>query len=204
MAAADLPENGDIANGKTDLPLGVRRYDFKTARKLTQSQRIKLGGLHSRLATLLGRRLEEQLKVAAEVTFLGLEQVQGAAFQAAEYGEVITTEVPVRPGVGRIYLVWPRELAFFIIEKVLGGTGEELFTAKELSEFEQSIIKKNTDQIFQLLQSAFDKNRPEGGCESIREGLESFSEELPYEVLLIGRLNVKLNQHEGKLTLIYP
>jgi flagellar motor switch protein FliM len=205
MSAEELPEAGENQNSKKDEQLlGVRRFDFRTARKLSQSQRIKLGGLHSRLAQTLAKKLEESMHVATEVTFLGLEQVQGSAFQAADTGDVITTEIPVRPGMGRLYMLWPRELAFFMIEKVLGGTGEQLFMDKELSEFEQNIIKRQTNLVFQLFQKAFDKSYPEGACEVIREGLEPFSEMLPYEILLIGRLNIKLRETQGKLTLIYP
>jgi len=188
-----------------DLPLGVRRYDFRIARKLSQPQRIWLGGLHSRLAVNLTKAFEEIFHCETEIAFMGLEQMQGSNFQESGQEKVISSQIVLRPGNGRIYIIWPRAMAFFFIEKLLGGTGDELFIDKELSDFEKDILKRFTAITFRALQQAFEgKAHPEGECESILEGQESFSDILPYEILLIGSLNVRINGHQGKLTLIYP
>ncbi|MCD4813480.1 FliM/FliN family flagellar motor switch protein [bacterium] len=200
-----LEKKSKKAERPSDLPVGVRRHDFRIARKMNQSQRIWFGGLHSRLAAQLAKYLEEIFHCETELAFMGLEQVQGSDFVEQDHKDTITSNIALQPGTGHMYLIWPRDMAFFIIEKLLGGSGDVLFTDKELSEFEKDILKRFTKITFQALQEVFeDKPAPQGNCEAIQEGPESFSGVLPYEVLLLGSLNVRINGHQGKLTLVYP
>lgn len=206
---AKAKSNGD-KNGKTaepalEAPVSVRKYDFRVARKLSQSQRIWFGGLHSRLAAAMARQLAERFRCECTCAFLGLEQLQGANFPLADAGAVITAEISLPPGASCMYLLWPRELLFFFLERLLGGNGDELFLEKELSEFEQSVLRRLCQDLAQWLKSSAESGRvPAGTCAAVREGQEIFSTLLPYEILLTASLNLKVGTRQGKLLFIYP
>ncbi|MEW6517322.1 MAG: FliM/FliN family flagellar motor switch protein [candidate division FCPU426 bacterium] len=206
---AKTKSNGD-KNGKTpenapELPVGVRRYDFRVARKLSGSQRMWLGALHSRLAAVMTKQLGERFRCECDCAFLGLEQIQGASFPLPDTGPVVTAEISLPTGTTRMYFLWPREMMFFFLERLLGGSGDELFLDKELSEFEQSVLRHLCQEVAQWLHAASEAGRiPAGSCNSVREGQDSFAELLPYEILLTASLNLKLGTRQGKLLFIYP
>ncbi len=187
------------------IPVRVRRYDFKTVRKLKQTQRIRLGAIHSRMAAVLAKRMEDLLHGHVETSFLGLEQVMVNAFQPADYGEVVCITFSLDPGLGQCFALCPREIAFFVIERLLGSTGEQLFMDKPLSGFERRMLLRFGQELWFSLQSGFDQDKePQGGCVKITEGVEPFAEDMAYEILLLSRINVQAPYHQGKITMIYP
>ncbi len=189
----------------SSVPVRVRRYDFKTVRKLKQIQRIRLGTIHSRLSATLAKRMETFLHCTVETSFLGLEQVMANAFQPADYGEVICATFSLGAGQGQVYTLWPRTIAFFVIERLLGSKGEHLFTDKMLSDFERRMLLRFGQELWLSLQSGFENGQaPQGECVKIMEGVEPFAEDMPYEILLLSRINVQAPYHQGKITMIYP
>jgi flagellar motor switch protein FliM len=183
----------------------ARRYDFRLPRKLNQSQRIKLGAVYSRLAGRLAERFRSLLRCQAEATFVGLEQVQAGSWQPSDDADAVVCVMPLQPGPGNIYVSWSRNLAFFIIERLLGGSGEDLFIDKELSDFENRIVMKTTNWITQELQSAW--NHPsfaEAKCRELLENRQAFVETCGPEILLIASWGLHLDQLRGKLGIYFP
>lgn len=202
LAAA---EKRSEAKAVLDLPPGVRRYDFRTPRKLNPAQRLRLGGIYSKLAPRLSELFQELLQNPVETTFLGLEQVQAQAWINAEATDVVVCEVGVKPGPGRFYIAWPRRLAFFFLEKLLGGTGEELFIEQELSDLESGILWKITHGVIREIKNGWRQAAfQEGTCERFLGNLPSFTEACGPDILLIASLTVHSEPVEGKLGIIFP
>lgn len=203
-----MPESSEPKPAEDSLDAAeprVRKYDFRTARKLTQSQRIHLGGMHSRLAAGLGKPLGNLLRLEAQVSFLGMEQLQVSQYATEERKTLLTAVISLRPGRGRIYLAWPRETAFFMMERLLGGSGDDLFTDKAISDLDKMMLKRFVDLCVRTLQNVFDTApAPQFALEEIREDEQPFVDLLPYEVLLLASLEIRLGEKSCKVSLIYP
>lgn len=200
------PENQAAQGKKTPAAIpGVRTYDFRMVRKLSQNQRIRLGAIQSRFAAALPPVMEAAINCKVETSFLGFEQVQGAAFNSSDYADSITATYELASSHSKIYSIWPREIAFFMMERKLGSTGDQLYTEKTLTDFEKNILKRFGDELFSGFKKGFEKQQsPEGVCNKIMEGVEPFSEMMPYEVLLISRINLNVKKYRGVIVMIYP
>lgn len=202
MASAEQSPSQDKMKNQV---AGIRPFDFKMVRKLNQSQRIRLGALHSRFASELAKRMEHFINCEIETAFLGFEQVQGATFQQADYPDMISACFELTEQKGHFYSIWPREIAFFVIERKLGSPGDQLFTDKSLTELEKNILKRFAQELFAAFQTGFEKQpAPKGNCQKIIEGVEPLAEQMPYEILLMSRINIHVGNHQGAIVMVYP
>jgi flagellar motor switch protein FliM len=205
MDTAEAKAAQESAGEDSDRELGARRYDFRTAKKLSQSQRVRFGALHAKLAAALTKYCVDFQHLATEITFLGLEQMQGSNLSQCQAAGNILAAVALAPGRRLCYQVWERNLAFFQIERALGGTGEELFMEKELSALERKILLRQAQSIFNKFGAGFEKIAPpQGSAEWVSESQEYWSDVLPFDFFILARLKIKWNQCEGTLVLIYP
>ncbi len=200
------PENNGILENTT-LPSGVRKYDFRTPRKLTQAQRVRLGGLYSRVVARLAERFSLYLKVQAETTFLGLEQVQAEnlAAEGDEDADSVIGEWLLQPGDGRFFISWSRPIAFYMFEKLLGGTGEELFIEPELTDFEKDVLNRVTQMVVQEIQNAWNQASFTGALPGqVFENKKAFMEACSHEILLLAGFTLHIEPLHGKINIIFP
>jgi flagellar motor switch protein FliM len=191
----------------TQLPPGTRRYDFRTPRKLTQLQRVRLGALYARVVGRLAESFSVYLKCQAETTFLGLEQVQAENLTAAdeEDADAVITEWLLEPGGGHFFISWSRSLAFYIFEKLLGGTGEELFIEPELTDFEKDILGRVTQLVVQEVQSAWGQAAfAQARSGLVLENKKALMETCSHEILLIAGFTLHLEPMHGKISIVFP
>ncbi|NTV51407.1 MAG: hypothetical protein HGA76_00125 [Candidatus Firestonebacteria bacterium] len=205
MPAMENPEIKIEAPGL--LPPGIRRYDFRTPRKLTQAQRVRMGALYARVVGRLAERFSVYLKCQAETTFLGLEQVQAEnlSTEGEEDADAVISEWLLEPGGGRFFISWTRSLAFYIFEKLLGGTGEELFIEPELTAFEKDVLGRVTQLVVQEVRDAWDQpGFAEVRAGQILESKKALMETCSHEILLMAGLTLHLEPVHGKIGIIFP
>jgi flagellar motor switch protein FliM len=199
--------NGPAETGAEVLPPGLRRYDFRSPRKLTQARRVRMGGLYSKVVSRLAERFSVYLKTQAETTFLGLEQIQAEnlVVEGDEDADVVVSEWLIKPGEGRFFIMWSRSLAFYIFEKLLGGTGEELFIEPELTDFEKDVLGRVTQLIVQEIQGAWSQPAfAEAQAGQVLESKKALMETCSHEILLIAGFTLHLESVHGKVGIVFP
>jgi flagellar motor switch protein FliM len=147
------------------------------------------------------------LKCQAETTFLGLEQVQAEnlAGEGEEDADAVIGEWLLSPGGGRFFLSWTRSLAFYIFEKLLGGTGEELFIEPELTDFEKDVLGRVAQLVVREVQSGWDQPAfAEARAGQVLESKKVLREACSHEILLIASLTLHLEPVHGKIGIIFP
>jgi flagellar motor switch protein FliM len=138
--AADQPQQGSQANG-------LKSYDFRNPSRLSREHIRKIEYLHSSIAKRLGVALAGLVRDSVNVEVVAVKEIS--------YDELVES-VPT-PGAAFSFGLEPLGgmgiidvdmlLAFSLVDRLFGGTGDPLPESRELTTIEQSIVKKVASKV---------------------------------------------------------
>jgi flagellar motor switch protein FliM len=140
MATEDVglraePEKPDADQRK------VSRYDFHRADRISQDQMRSLTLLHDDFARNFSSSLSAYLRAFVEVSLASVEQRAYGEFLKVLPDPTLFSSIGLRPLDGNMALELNPNLVFPMIDMLLGGPGNVLAEARNLTEIEMHIIE---------------------------------------------------------------
>ena len=134
---------------------GPKAYDFRNPSRLSREHLRKIEYLHSSVAKRLGVALAGLIRDSVtvevgEVKEIGYEELVA---MVPSPGAVFSFELQPLNGLGIVDV--DLLLAFSLVDRLFGGTGDPLPEERELTAIEQSIVKKVAARVLAEVQSAW-------------------------------------------------
>lgn len=183
----------------------VKNYDFARPTKFSKEHLRTLEIIFEHYGRLLSTNLPAYLRKAVQVEVVNSESVIYSEFSNALSNPVLLGVINMDPLEGSAVMEISGNLAFCIIDRLLGGEGEPLDKMREYSEIELVILERIFTICVNLLRE------PWQNVISITPRLErietnsQFAQIIsPSETIAIVTINVKIGDVEGLMNVCLP
>ena len=183
----------------------VKNYDFARPTKFSKEHLRTLEIIFEHYGRLLSTNLPAYLRKAVQVEVVNSESVIYSEFSNALSNPVLLGVINMDPLDGSAVMEISGNLAFCIIDRLLGGEGEPLDKMREYSEIEFVILERIFTICVNLLRE------PWQNVVSITPRLErietnsQFAQIIsPSETIAIVTINVKIGDVEGLMNVCLP
>lgn len=165
LAAVDTGEMAEVAaplqiisrNRKTLEGVEVRPYDFKRPERVSKDQMRALETLHEAFARNFGASVSGFLRTIVEVKVAMCDQMTYSEFIASLPNPTSFNLLTAAPLEGNVCLEISPLIVYPIIDRLLGGTNQELFIPQRpLTLIEQRLINKVTQRAIDSLREAWE------------------------------------------------
>ncbi|WP_416150942.1 flagellar motor switch protein FliM [Salipaludibacillus sp. HK11] len=136
---------------KEDTERKVRSYDFKRALRFSKDQVRSLTRIHENFARLLTTQLSAQLRTFVQISVASVDQLPYDEFIRSVPKMTILNVFEPFPLDGRFVMEVNPNIAYAILDRLLGGQGEAYNKVDSLTEIESKILT----QLFQRTLETF-------------------------------------------------
>ncbi|MCE7794596.1 flagellar motor switch protein FliM [Salipaludibacillus sp. CUR1] len=129
----------------------IRSYDFKRALRFSKDQVRSLTRIHENYARLLTTQLSAQLRTFVQITVASVDQLPYEEFIRSVPKMTILNVFEPAPLDGRFVMEVNPNIAYAMLDRMLGGRGEAYNKVENLTEIETKIMS----QLFQRTMDTF-------------------------------------------------
>ena len=188
----------------------IKEYDFRSPKKITKETIKLLKGIYENYCRMVTSRLTSMLRLMCDVT---VEQVEESIFH--EYNNALDDYVLM----GLIDVKYPdntiadsqilmevsKPLSFVIIDRLLGGNGEEYEHDRDYTDIELTLLGNMMKQLVKQMGSNWASTIEIETDLAKIETNSRFIQSINYnDTVVIVVLNVSVNQSTGKINLCIP
>lgn len=183
----------------------VKDYDFSRPTKFSKEHLRTLEIIFEHYGRLVSTNLPVILRKNAQVTVASSETVTFSEFTNALSNPSVLGVVSFEPLGGSIIIDLATNIAFAMIDRMLGGEGRPLDKTREFSDIELTILQKVLIMLTQLLRDPW-KNVLEVSPMLQRvETNPQFAQIIaPGEMIAVVTLNIKIGDVEGFMNMCLP
>ena len=183
----------------------VAAYNFRRPDRISKEQLRSLHFLHDRFAHNVSTSLSAFLRSVTEVTIVSVEQFAYSEFLMSLPEQTAFYAVSLDPLEGVAAVELNPAVAFTLVDRLLGGTGENTGLSRPLTEIEQNVI----DSVMKLLLDALsdvwrvvtEVNFRIHGRETRPQMLQVMG---PNEIVVLLGFDIKVADSRGMLNLCIP
>ncbi len=183
----------------------AKDYDFKRPVKFSKEHLRTLEFIYEHYARLLSTNLPIYLRKSVQIEVASSETVTFSEFTNSLANPAVLGIVAFDPLPGDIIVDLTANLAFSIIDRMLGGQGNPLDKSRDFSEIEMIIVEKILVICIQLMRDPW-KNVIE--VSPVLERIETNSQFAqiisPSDMIAIVTLNIKIGDVEGFMNICLP
>ena len=183
----------------------VRNYDFGRPTKFSKEHLRTLEIIFEHYGRLISTNLPVYLRKNVQVSVASSETVTFNEFSNALSNPVILGIVNFEPLNGNIIMDLATNIAYAMIDRILGGTGATLEKMRDFSEIEMTIVQRILIMMVNLLHEPW-KNVVD--ISPILQRVETnpqFAQIIaPNEMIAIVTLNLKIGDVEGFMNICLP
>lgn len=185
----------------------VRKYDFLRPDKFAKEHLRTLEVIHENFSRLLNNFLSGYLRTFIEIEVLNAESLIYSEFANSIGNPAILGIVDFNPLEGQIIMDLSSDVAFTMIERVLGGSmsGSVAAEKRGLTEIEMTLIRTIIVKFINLLKEPWNnivELRPK--LDTIETNSQFAQVISPSESIALITLRVKIGETEGMINLCYP
>ena len=184
---------------------GVNAYNFRRPDRVSREQIHSLHYLHDRFARGVGTSLSTYLRAVLEISLVTVEQRTYAEFVAKVADPTAFYALAVPPFAELGALEIQPDIAFAIIDRMLGGGGQAFNSTRALTEIEQhvvdSVVKVMLAELTETWKPVVELAFGIRGRETRPQLLKVAA---PNEVIIMLAFDVKLNDARGSIRLCLP
>ena len=188
----------------------IKEYDFRSPKKITKETIKLLKGIYENYCRMVTSRLTSMLRLMCDVT---VEQVEESIFH--EYNNALDDYVLMglvdvkypdnTVSDSQILMEVSKPLSFVIIDRLLGGTGEEYEHDRDYTDIELFLLGNMLKQLVKHMGSNWESTLEIDMELAKIETNSRFIQSINYnDTVVIVVLNVSLNQSTGKITICIP
>ncbi|MDZ4753696.1 MAG: flagellar motor switch protein FliM [Phycisphaerae bacterium] len=184
----------------------IKDYDFKRPERISKEQMRTLQTLHETFARNFGAAASGFLRAIVEVRVAQASQMSYAEFAASLPNPTSFSLVKGPPLSGAFCLEMSPLAVYPIIDRLLGGSGKELFVPQRpVTLIEQRLIQKILNRAMQVMSEAWSTVMPIefelGEMESNPQLMQIVP---PNEVVVVIQFEVKLGKRAGTMSFCIP
>ncbi|SDJ01689.1 flagellar motor switch protein FliM [Salimicrobium halophilum] len=183
----------------------VRVYDFKRALRFSKDQIRSLSRIHENFARLLTTYFSAQLRTYVNINVASVDQLPYEEFIRSIPSMTILNIFSVQPLESRILLEANPNIAYAMLDRVLGGHGESVNKVENLTEIETTLMSRLFEKALENYQEAW------GSVVEIDPMLEEFEVNpqflqmvSPNETVIVVSLNTTIGETSGMLNICIP
>jgi flagellar motor switch protein FliM len=183
----------------------VKTYDFRRPNKFSKDQVRTLVMIHENFARLLTTSLSTYLRTMVRAEVASVDQLTYEEFTKSLQNPTIMNILSFKPLEGTMIFELSPNLAFAIIDRLLGGMGSSVEKSRELTDIEQTVIKRVIQKTFSNIKEAW------GAVVNINPVFESiemnpvFTQIVPpTDMVLLVTLEVRVADSRGLMNLCFP
>src|SRR5690625_2128567 len=176
----------------------VRVYDFKRALRFSKDQIRSVSRIHENYARLLTTFFSAQLRTYVNISVASVDQIPYEEFIRSIPRMTLLNVYSVEPLEGRVLMEVNPNIAFTILDRLLGGQGNGSKDVNDLTEIETLIMSQLFERAAENLQEAW------GSIEEINPVLEEFEVNpqflqmvSPNETVVVVSLNTVIGDVSG-------
>ena len=183
----------------------VRVYDFKRALRFSKDQIRSIARIHENYARLLTTYFSAQLRTYVNISVASVDQVPYEEFIRSIPKMTILNVYSVEPLEGRLLMEVNPNIAYSMLERLLGGKGESEHQVENLTEIETLIMSQLFEKAVVNLKEAW------SSIVDIDPVLEDFEVNpqflqmvSPNETVVVVSLNTKIGSVSGMINICIP
>ncbi|MGB9813184.1 MAG: flagellar motor switch protein FliM [Thermovenabulum sp.] len=183
----------------------IKVYDFKKPNKFSKEQLNTIKLIHENFGRQLITYFTTQLRTLVQISGSHVDQMPFSEFSSSIPNPSIIGIVDFSPLKGSILLVTSVELAFTIIDRLLGGLGEYKDKPREPTEIEINIITKVFSRILKLIEETWkDIIELHPSLEKIETNPQYIQLVSPNEATALVTFNIRVGKTEGLINICVP
>lgn len=197
----------DVKDIEDDGKKKVKKYDFRRPEKFSKEQLRTLEIINENLARNVTNFLSGYLRCSVEVKVISTESMIFSEFNNSISNPAIIGMVDFSPLDGHVLLELGREIAFSMIDRILGGLGKNPIPKEKraITEIEEVLVRGIFDKVLIMMKDAWstiiELNPKLGNIETNSQFSQLFS---PSESIALITLNVRVADSEGLMNLCIP
>ncbi|MEW9501296.1 flagellar motor switch protein FliM [Jeotgalibacillus marinus] len=133
----------------------VKVYDFKRALRFSKDQIRSLTRIHENFARLLTTFFSAQLRTFVQISVASADQIPYEEFIRSVPKMTILNVYEVAPLDGKLLMEINPNIAYAMLDRVLGGRGASASKVENLTEIETKIMSNMFEQAFDSLREAW-------------------------------------------------
>lgn len=183
----------------------VRVYDFKRALRFSKDQIRSIGRIHENYARLLTTFFSGQLRTYVNISVASVDQIPYEEFIRSIPKMTVLTVYSVAPLDGRIIMEVNPNIAYGLLDRILGGTGGSVNKIDNLTEIETIIMTQLFEKAIINLQEAWSSLIE---IDPILEEFEVNPQFLqmvsPNDTVVVVSLNTTIGETSGMINICIP
>lgn len=186
-------------------PANVKLYDFQRPDKLSKDHIRTLQMMHETFARLLSSSLSAYLRVPVHAQLGMVEQSNSDEYMGRIEGPTVLNLVSMRPLTGRVVLDFSAEVAFAILDRLLGGQGRSLDRSREVTDIELSLLESVATPFLSSLKEAWSNVVAlEPAVEEVSLNPQFLQRALPNDSAVIFAFALRVQDTEGSMNIAIP
>lgn len=183
----------------------IRSYDFKRAVRFSKDHIRSLTRIHENFARYLTTYFSAQLRTFVQINVVQVEQLPYDEFIRSIPKMTILNIFEAEPFKGRMVLEVNPNVAFAMLDRMLGGTGMTPSKINALTEIETTVMERIFSRAFDSLQEAW-KNvlDIEPRLEALETNPQFMQIVSPNETIALISLSTKIGDTTGMINLCIP
>ncbi|MDL2219599.1 flagellar motor switch protein FliM [Ruminococcaceae bacterium OttesenSCG-928-O06] len=188
----------------------VKVYDFYSPKKFTKEQLRTVDSLHENMGRLLSSYFSGILRVFCDISVLQVEEQRYYEYNNALPDTALIGLVDLKPANinlpdSTFMLDMSNNLSFFLIDRLLGGSGANSSMQRDFTDIELAIMNDIYLKITEyMVESWRDHLDVRGELSSLETNPRLIQVYAPEDIVVIAVLNVKLRDMEGTLSVCIP
>lgn len=195
----------DAEELKKDEKSKVRTYDFKRALRFSKDQIRGITRIHENYSRLLTTFFSAHLRTYVNISVASVDQVPYEEFIRSIPNMTILNVYSVEPLEGRILMEVNPNIAYSLLDRLLGGKGNSVTKVDNLTEIETVLMSQLFEKAVVNLQEAW------SSLVDIHPLLEDFEVNpqflqmvSPNETVVVVSLNTEIGEESGMINICIP
>ena len=148
---ANVSQAAEVETAEVEEPRSFHIYDFKHPDRISKDQIRSLRTIHENFSRLLATYLSTVLRAMVDVNLLSIDQVT-----YSEYTMSLSTPASIYvlhsdALDGKIIMELSPTLLLFLVDRLLGGTGETQVEPRDITIIEQNVVRNIINNIIEIL-----------------------------------------------------
>ena len=185
---------------------GYKLYNFRRPDKFSKDHLRGLQDIHKEFSRQLALVLTAYLRMHLEVDVVSVDQLTYDEFMRSVPNPISIAIFELNPLPGQILLGISFEVLSSIVDRMLGGVGTVEFKPRELTDVEESLVKKMIERTTQTLAEAWSHIIPvESNLIGLDNNYSGIQVATPGEIVALITLEVHISgKHYGLISLCFP
>jgi flagellar motor switch protein FliM len=183
----------------------VKLYDFKRAMRYSKEQLRSITRIHENFTRLLTSYLSAQLRTFVQIQIDLVDQVNYQEFIASIPTRTILNVFEVKPTDGKMVMEINPQVAYAVLERLLGGQGDPSSRNGSLTEIETVLMQKIFSRASEMYQTVW-KNieNIKVRWEAIETNPQFIQISSPNDTVIVIALHTTIGEITGRMTLCLP